>query len=84
MQRRFQSGSVFKRGKRRKVWVGRWREPWKMADGSLGLVQRSEILGTVAELSKKEARNLLTQKLTPFKLRYAEALLHDDLQRLRF
>jgi integrase len=65
MQRRFQSGCLFKRGKRRKVWIGRWREPQKMADGSMGAVMRSEILGAVAELSKTAAQNLLLAKLAP-------------------
>jgi hypothetical protein len=65
MQRRFQSGCLFKRGKRRKVWIGRWREPQKMADGSMGTVQRSEIMGMVADLSKTEAHRLLAAKLAP-------------------
>jgi integrase len=65
MQRRFQSGCLLKRGKRRKVWVGRWREPQKMADGSMGAVHRSAILGMVADLSKTEAQRLLAVKLAP-------------------
>jgi integrase len=65
MENRFQSGCLFKRGKRRKVWVGRWREPQKKADGSIGAVQRSEIIGTVAELTKSEAQRLLMAKLAP-------------------
>ena len=65
MQRRFQSGCLFKRGKRRKVWVARWREPQKMADGSMGTVQRSEIVGAVADLSKGAAQRLLVDKLAP-------------------
>lgn len=65
MQKRFQSGCLFKRGKRRKVWVARWREPQKQADGTLSAVQRSEILGTVAELSKGEAQRLMLAKLAP-------------------
>lgn len=64
MQRPFQLGCVFKRGKRRKVWIGRWREPQKMADGSIGTVQRSEILGMVAEMSKGQAQNVLAGKLS--------------------
>jgi integrase len=65
MQRRFQSGCLFKRGTRRKVWIGRWREAQKMADGSIGAIQRSEILGMVADLSKTEAQRLLAAKLAP-------------------
>ncbi len=65
MQKRFQSGCLFKRGKRRKVWVGRWRERVSRADGSMGAVQRSEILGNAAELSKGQAQRLLAAKLAP-------------------
>src|ERR1019366_1556598 len=65
MKKRFQSGCLFKRGKRCKVWVARWREPQKMADGSLGSLQRSEIMGTVADLSKAEAQRRMAAKLVP-------------------
>ncbi len=62
-RRRYQTGCLFVRGKRRKVWVARWRDPVIYADGSPGSVQRSEVLGTVAELTKKEAQNLLASKV---------------------
>jgi integrase len=65
MRGRFQLGCIFKRGKWRKVWVGRWREPQKMADGTIGTVQRSEILGVVAEMSKSQAQSVLAGKLGP-------------------
>jgi integrase len=65
MQRRFQSGCLFKRGKRRKVWVARWREPQKTADGTMGAVQLSVVLGAVADLSKSDAQRLLVDKLAP-------------------
>lgn len=65
MSKRFQSGCLFKRGARHKVWVARWREPRKMADGSMGSLQRSEILGTVADLSKTQAHRLMAAKLAP-------------------
>lgn len=65
MSKRFQSGCLFKRGARHKVWVARWREPRKMADGSMGSLQRSEILGTVADLSKTQAQRLMAAKLAP-------------------
>jgi integrase len=65
MQQRFQSGCIFPRGKRRKVWVGRWREPQIMKDGSIGIVQRSEILGVIGEISKAQAKKILAAKLSP-------------------
>ena len=64
---KYQRGSLFQRGKKvRKVWVARWREPVIDADGLPGSVQRSEVLGTVAELTKKEAQNLLASKVRPY------------------
>lgn len=65
MQNRFQTGCLFKRGKRHKVWVARWRELQKRADGSMSALQRSVILGKVAELSKSQAQRLLAAKLAP-------------------
>jgi hypothetical protein len=58
-----QEGFVFKRGTKRKVWVARWRESEKGADGKLKLVRRSEILGPVAEPTKGEAKEKLRKKL---------------------
>ncbi len=65
VRRRFQSGSLFKLGKRRKVWVGRWREPSTKQDGSIGIVMRSAVLGTVADLSRSQAAGLLEAKIAP-------------------
>ncbi len=64
-QRRYQTGHLFVRGKRRKMWVARWWEPVIRPDGTLGRVQRSEVLGPVSELPKREARKLLETRLRP-------------------
>ncbi len=64
-QRRYQSGHLFVRGKRRKNWIARWWENVIRPDGTLGRVQRSEVLGPVSELSKREARKLLEARLRP-------------------
>src|SRR5690242_21625531 len=40
VRRRYQRGSLFKRGKREKVWVARWWEDVINADGTMG--RRSE------------------------------------------
>jgi hypothetical protein len=58
MRRRFQNGHVFARGKRRKVWVGRYLEP-VMKDGKLSSVYRSRVLGTCKSMSKSEAYGIL-------------------------
>jgi len=58
----YQKGCLFKRGRN---WVARWREKVIQADGSPGVIQRGEVIGPVAALSKREAQNLLTAKLQP-------------------
>jgi len=64
--RRFQHGTLFKRGTRRKVWVARWWEEVIGADGQLEHIRRSEILGTVAELpTRRDAERALSDFLRP-------------------
>jgi integrase len=63
-KRSFQRGSLFQRGKRNKVWIGRWWEETIDGDGKSVRVRRSEILGKVAELtSERQAAKLLTQRM---------------------
>ena len=62
----YQNGSLFIRGKRRKVWVARWREEVILADGSTSRVMRSVVLGPVSEIAgRREARRLLDAHLNP-------------------
>lgn len=63
-RRRYQKGRVVLRGKAHPVWVGRWREDVIGADGVTRRVERSEILGSKAEIA--------TQRLA---LRRLEVLL---------
>ncbi len=44
-RRRFQRGSIYKRGKRKKVWVARCWEDVTDPDGTGARIRRSEILG---------------------------------------
>jgi hypothetical protein len=63
-RRRFQHGSIFKRGKRKKVWVARFLEDVLGADGAAARVYRSEVLGTVAEIpTRRQAEQLLADRL---------------------
>lgn len=63
-RKRFQRGWLLKIGKRRKVWVGRWREDVLLESGKVGRVQRSLMLGTVAELpTRRDAQARLDEKL---------------------
>jgi integrase len=62
--RRFQQGSLFKRGTRTKMWVARWWEDVIGPDGKSERVRRSEVLGTVAELpTSREAKQKLSDRL---------------------
>lgn len=63
-RRRFQNGSVFSRGKRKKVWVGRWLEDEVREDGSVHRRHCSEVLGAFSELpTKKLALRRLQERL---------------------
>jgi integrase len=63
-RRRYQTGCVFKRGKRRKVWVARWREDVLCEDGRVGRILRSVVLGSVADLpTRKDAQVRLDEEL---------------------
>src|SRR6266852_4359341 len=62
----YQNGCLFVRGKRRKVWVARWREDVILANGSASRVMRSVVLGPVSEIAgRREARRLLDTHLNP-------------------
>jgi len=61
---RFQKGTLFQRGTRRKLWVARWWEDVIQVDGTLGRLRRSEVIGTVAEFpTRRKAMQVLSQKL---------------------
>ncbi len=63
-KKHFQRGSLFKRGKRNKVWVARYREPVIGPNGETEFVRRSEILGTVADLpTRRDAEMVLSDRL---------------------
>jgi len=62
----YQNGCLFIRGKRRRVWVARWREDVILADGSAGRIMRSVVLGPVSAITgRREARRLLDAHLSP-------------------
>lgn len=66
----YQNGCLFVRGKRRKMWVERWREDVILADGSASRVRRSVVLGPVSEIAgRREARRLLDARLSPINQR---------------
>ncbi|MFZ0638898.1 MAG: tyrosine-type recombinase/integrase [Candidatus Acidiferrales bacterium] len=61
---RYQDGSLFIRGKRTKVWIARWREDVIREDGTLSRTQRTVVLGSLSELSRREARSLLQKRVS--------------------
>src|SRR5437870_1124537 len=75
---RFQAGHVFKRGKRRKLWVGRWREAAYLG-GTLRMKQRSAVLGLCSEMSKGDAERQLQTILQP-----VNNGTHAPMQTMRF
>jgi integrase len=66
---RFQRGSLTLRGKRSKVWVGRWRED-AIVDGRSKRIHRTVVLGTLEEYPNKSlarrALDLRVQKTNSF------------------
>ena len=59
-----QEGSLFKRGTRKKVWVGRWWEDVIGSDNQIERIRRSEVLGTVAALpTRREAQHVFDDVL---------------------
>lgn len=65
-RRRYQKGRLFLRGKKIRVWVGRWREDVIEADGRLRRVYRSEVLGSTTDYpTRKLALRELQLRLAP-------------------
>lgn len=63
-RRRFQTGCLVKIGKRRKVWVIRWREDVMREDGTIGRIRRAEIIGTKADLpNRRDALTKMRERL---------------------
>jgi hypothetical protein len=63
-KKHFQYGSLFKRGKKTKVWVARYWEPVIGLHGEPKRTRRSEILGSVTEIpTKRDAEIALSNLL---------------------
>lgn len=68
-RRRYQQGCLFIRGKKRKVWVLRYREDVMLPDGQIARVNRSLILGSLAEIpTRRIAQRLVESQLRPINL----------------
>src|SRR5688572_2009289 len=65
-RKRFQTGQLYKIGKRRKVWTGRWYEDALQADGTVRQIRRAVILGAVADIpTKRDAQARLDELIRP-------------------
>ena len=65
---RYQEGCLWTRGKRRKMWVVRWRENVLQPDGSVRRIQRAETLGPVSKITRQQARAFLQNKAATINL----------------
>jgi hypothetical protein len=64
-RRRYQKGQLIQKGKRRKVWVARWREDVIRPDGSRSRLRRSEVLGTLKQYpTRRLAERALERRLS--------------------
>jgi integrase len=64
MQRRYQHGTLKAEGKRRKQWVGRWREDLITPDGRTKRIRRKEVFGLVGKTTKADAFKALADRVT--------------------
>lgn len=63
-RRRYQKGRVFLRGKKKPVWVRRWREDVIQPDGTIRRVERSEVLAFKRDLPTKHlAERVLEERM---------------------
>ncbi len=64
-RRRYQRGSAFSRGKRLKVWVGRWLDDEIQPDGTIKRVHKSDVLGSLKDFpTKRLARRELDGRVS--------------------
>ena len=74
-RRRYQKGTLFLRGKREKVWVGRWLADEIQPDGTIKRIHKSEVLGSRRDFPTKR---LAQRELTAmFRSSIALHIAHD-------
>ena len=64
-RRRYQKGSLRKRGKRRPVWELQWWADFLGQDGTIIRKRESAILGTACEITRRQALRLAEEHLRP-------------------
>lgn len=67
-RRRYQKGSIRKRGTRNPVWELQWWADYIEPDGSIGRRRESMILGEASEITRRQALKLADEQLRPMNL----------------
>src|SRR5208283_1989835 len=67
-RRRYQKGSIRKRGKRNPVWELQWRTDFIKPDGTIGRKRDSRILGSIASMTRRQALKAAEEHLRPLNL----------------
>lgn len=60
-RRRYQTGSIFVRGTRRKVYVLRYYEPVLLPNGKVGSTRKAVVLGAVSEIGTKKQAMMVAE-----------------------
>lgn len=64
-RRRYQKGNLRKRGKRCPVWELQWWEDYIKENGGIGRRRESAVLGSLRDLTLRQARKLAEDRLRP-------------------
>jgi integrase len=67
-RKRYQKGSIRKRGTRNPVWELQWWTDEIQADGSLGRKRESKVLGFLSSMNKRQAMKIADEFLRPLNL----------------
>jgi len=67
-RRRYQKGSIRKRGTRNPVWELQWWVDFLNTDGTIGRKRESLILGNASEMTKRQAHKAADEHLRPLNL----------------
>jgi hypothetical protein len=84
---RYQNGSLVVRGKKRKVWLLRWREDVLGPDGAARRIQRAETLGPISTITRQKARAVLQDRvvaITRGQRRPQATMILDDFVRMNW
>lgn len=76
-RRRYQRGSIRKRGKRQPIWELQWYEDYIKPDGAIGRKRESTVLGFVRDMTRRQAFKAADEKLRP--LNQGKAVPHSTL-----